>query len=160
MDGLNLYEYERCQTTNQLDSNGTDAAFNLLACDGDLVSCVNDAGINLVAIGNCNHVWADCYTNNLPPFTPLNDKSPECDNYKCTDSYVGSNAACFCKCAGNSDWSQYVRGCLRMMYVNHWSAASAHFTCCQMASAYYPPPVDKLAECYKLCAETQLGTHL
>ena len=52
----------------------------------------------------------------IGPVTPLPSDSPECDKYDCNDSYAGANARCFCKCAGDSPWSNYVRGCLRKLF--------------------------------------------
>lgn len=65
----------------------------------------------------------DCYadainrayggTDDCPP---LDDDSICCDDYAPDDTYMFTNARCFCKCAGNSAWSRAVRGCLRCLY--------------------------------------------
>jgi RHS repeat-associated protein len=52
---------------------------------------------------------------NPGPVNPLPSNSPECDKYPCDDRYAGANSRCFCKCAGDSPWSNYVRGCLRKL---------------------------------------------
>jgi hypothetical protein len=42
---------------------------------------------------------------------PLPSSSSACDDYG-NNTYLGDNDSCFCKCAGDSQWAQKVRGCL------------------------------------------------
>ena len=65
--------------------------------------------------GCLSHLVA-CGEEFVPTIVRLECDSPECNRYENDDDYAGTDAKCFCKCAGNSDWSQYVRGCLRQMY--------------------------------------------
>jgi RHS repeat-associated protein len=94
----------------------------------------------------------------IGPVTPLPNTSSQCDDYECDDTYAGANARCFCKCAGNDPWSQYVRGCLRKLYDAGISAGEAHSRCYKSADDQNFPggrPWMDLANCYVTClAET------
>ena len=67
------------------------------------------------------------------PVTPLPPDSPQCDDYGCDEDYSGANARCFCKCAGDSPWSNYVRGCLRKLYNQGVPPHEAHKRCYKSA---------------------------
>ena len=77
--------------------------------------------------------------------------SPECDKYG-DRRYLGTSLKCFCKCAGDSDWSQKVRGCLRCMDEKGVDPGEAHMRCYKAASAAgHDRPEIKLGCCYILC---------
>jgi hypothetical protein len=37
-----------------------------------------------------------------------------CDSHGINDAFAGDSERCFCKCAGDSDWAQKVRRCLKV----------------------------------------------
>jgi RHS repeat-associated protein len=79
---------------------------------------------------------------------PLPSNSPECDKYGDT-TYMGTSLKCFCKCAGDSPWSQQVRGCLRCEHYQGSSTFAAHMKCYSGAGAN--APVVTLGSCYVQC---------
>ena len=88
------------------------------------------------------------------PVTPAGSDSPICDQYDCDDTYSGANAKCFCKCAGDSPWSNYVRGCLRKLYNQGVDPNNAHIRCYAAADKKRfegGRPVLTLARCYVKC---------
>ena len=90
-----------------------------------------------------------------PDFHPLSASSPKCDTYPKCYSYVGANARCFCKCAGNSPWSQYVRACLVALYKQGASATLAHTSCyfwAEVKFGLFSAPVGTLGHCYRECS--------
>lgn len=81
-----------------------------------------------------------------------------CDSYEFCYKYVGSNAQCFCRCAGNSPWSNYVRSCLQCLYAKGVSGNAAHAVCYAQATAIFGPksvPNFTLAACYAVCTRYQ-----
>jgi hypothetical protein len=79
---------------------------------------------------------------------------PECNKYSCDYSYSFTNARCFCKCAGDSDWSQYVRGCLRHYYNMRMNPTKAHALCYLYGTMKHgAPPVATLTECVINCSD-------
>lgn len=129
-DGMNLYEYV------QSDPVSTSDPFGLIGAHA----------------GN----RPASPSNPIGPVTPLPSNSPECDKYSCDDYYAGAEAKCFCKCAGDSPWSNYVRGCLRMLYEQHVPPAEAHRRCYQAADGSSFPggrPWLTLAYCWAKCAD-------
>ncbi len=90
-----------------------------------------------------------------PNFPPAPADSPVCNKYPCSYTYMGANARCFCKCAGNSPWSQYVRGCLAELYGFGASAEMAHTLCYLWATEKYGlqnVPYGTLVKCYGQCS--------
>lgn len=77
--------------------------------------------------------------------------SRHCNDYDPCESYMGANARCFCKCAGNSPWSQHVRSCLRGFYSSGLSGTLAHHACYQAATVLFGPPPPELLFCYARC---------
>jgi hypothetical protein len=76
-----------------------------------------------------------------------------CSIYPPNYTYVRSNARCFCECAGDSAWSQYVRACLQCHYSNGTSGTDAHTICYAEATAIIgSPPYTTLGVCYTACA--------
>ena len=59
---------------------------------------------------------------------------PACDGYRSCDEFMGANAGCVCRCAGNDDWSQTVRCCLRKLIDRGWTHRQAHSFCYSYAS--------------------------
>ena len=89
-----------------------------------------------------------------PNFPPAPADSPVCNKYPCSYTYVGANARCFCKCAGNSPWSQYVRACLANLYKFGASATLAHLSCYFWATEKFgvaAMPAATLAKCFGRC---------
>jgi len=83
------------------------------------------------------------------PGLPAN--SSECDKYG-DRRYLGTSLKCFCKCAGDSEWSKRVRGCLRCMDEKGVPPFEAHMRCYQAASdAHLPRPNITLGCCYIQC---------
>jgi len=102
---------------------------------------------------DCDAEFDECIERVTVGVIPIDRTHPECDEYDKDDTYAGANARCFCRCAGNSPWSRYVRGCLRMMYKAGVDPSTAHWTCYKAASSKgYDRPEMTLAYCYALCA--------
>jgi len=88
---------------------------------------------------------------------PLPSWSSECLKYDPEDTYSFANATCFCVCAGNSPWSQFVRACLRCMYENGASPDVAHFYCYAEGDKVAPgKPYLILLGCWALCGPGRL----
>jgi RHS repeat-associated protein len=95
-----------------------------------------------------------CKMTCTPNFPYLPSSSPECNKYPCDYLYSGTNARCFCKCAGDSDWSQYVRGCLRYYYDLGYDPTYSHVMCYKYGTQQHgTPPTDTLAYCVAKCQE-------
>jgi hypothetical protein len=78
-----------------------------------------------------------------------------CDKYgNETEPGTHVNLKCFCKCAGNSPWSQQVRGCLACEHDNGTPIIQAHAYCYAKATASHIPPVPTLMNCYYQCGGT------
>jgi RHS repeat-associated protein len=86
------------------------------------------------------------------------NSSPKCGDYSPCDQYSGSNAQCFCRCAGNDPWSLYVRCCLRGYYEQGYSPNTAHLLCYAEATAIFGasriPGIDLLI-CFIKCRREQ-----
>jgi RHS repeat-associated protein len=101
-----------------------------------------------------------CHGHCPPPTDPgaecldvpgLPADSSECDLYG-DRRYLGTSLKCFCKCAGDSDWSKKVRGCLRCMDKKGVDPFEAHIRCYQTASnAGYDRPNIRIGCCYVSC---------
>lgn len=69
----------------------------------------------------------------------------------------GVNLKCFCKCAGDSQWSKQVRGCLACAHSHGVGVTEAHAVCYANATAMYgAPPVSTLTSCFFKCGGSVL----
>jgi RHS repeat-associated protein len=134
VDGLNLYENERSNPVTHLDASGT-----------DVVGPIGGSGTDPLPPPPS---WGPCL--NAPP---LMNTAPECLQYSCTDTYSGAYASCFCQCAGNSPWDQFVRGCLRCAYNHGTDPDTAHRVCYAQADSLYPGGRNyaELGQCWLKC---------
>jgi RHS repeat-associated protein len=84
---------------------------------------------------------------------------PACDGYRSCDEFWGANAGCVCRCAGNDDWSQTVRCCLRKLIDRGWTHWQAHSFCYSYASTVTGIPnantSTELGACYLRCVLEQ-----
>jgi RHS repeat-associated protein len=113
-----------------------------LSVDTNLYVYVQNSVINRIdrlGLKDC-----DC-TKGAPP---LRDDSPKCDEYG-SETYLNSGLKCFCKCAGNSPWSQKVRGCLECEHNKGTNPYVAHYKCYVAGGSGAPYGV--LAGCYAKC---------
>ncbi len=157
--GINLYAFVGNNGVNRSDRLGmhpiddcSDAYSNCLS------GCPMGSDPAMMVLGqNCRDRCAkdleSCRVNAVgDDFSPLPSNSPECCKYKKSDEYANTSARCFCKCAGDSDWSNYVRGCLRKAYEGGASPHNAHMACYAAASAKgYDRPEATLAKCLIKC---------
>jgi len=105
-------------------------------------------------LANCDSKHYACVRGAFPDtINPLPANSPECDKYKCDDEYTNTSARCFCKCAGDSPWSNHVRGCLRQMYEAGACPEEAHAACYLLGDKESggDMPVGTLAWCFAKC---------
>lgn len=86
---------------------------------------------------------------------PLPSSTPKCDDYG-NEIYLGSSLRCFCKCAGDSAWSQQTRGCLACEHDNGTNAYIAHERCYR-ASGVWSAPWGTLSKCYVQCLAAHAG---
>lgn len=98
------------------------------------IACIIDAGLN-----------------------PEPSSSSVCNSYSPCDQYLGANAGCFCRCAGNTPWAQYVRSCLACMYSIGCGNNTSHLVCYGAADEAFPGgrPDSTLASCYAQCLAIQ-----
>jgi hypothetical protein len=89
-------------------------------------------------------------SNDCAKAPPLKDDSSACDAYG-GKSYRGAGLSCFCKCAGNSDWSQKVRGCLACEFKKGTPTDEAHHKCYDANGGTLNGPVLTLAWCLISC---------
>lgn len=82
--------------------------------------------------------------------SPEDSNSNVCSQYG-KRKYLGVDMSCFCRCAGNSDWSNYVRGCLACMDSKGVSDTTAHITCYEAADKKYSRPNIRIALCTAAC---------
>lgn len=82
--------------------------------------------------------------------TPLPSTSPKCDRYG-NELYphINTSLKCFCKCAGDSVWSQKVRGCLACEHDRHTEIFKAHKEC--YGAAGPDMPIFTLGKCLASC---------
>jgi RHS repeat-associated protein len=80
---------------------------------------------------------------------PLPSDSPKCDSYG-SETYLGVSLKCFCNCAGDSAWSQQVRGCLACEHDNGTDTRVAHQSCYN-AAGWPSAPWGTLSKCYVKC---------
>ena len=83
---------------------------------------------------------------------PLKSSDCACDAYG-NEKYpiLGVSLKCFCKCAGDSAWSQAVRGCLACSHAKGENVEIAHAACYAAATAKYGLPPAIIAGCYISC---------
>jgi RHS repeat-associated protein len=160
---LDRYAYCMNNFTNRLDPSGRAGEAELNKCLDDYHRCVwNSQGwTSNPPPDSCVSAYYLCLKNQVPPdsIVSLPANSPECNRYKCDDTYAGANARCFCKCAGDTPWSQFVRGCLRKLYDEGISPSVAHRTCYDLAdSKYGAGPSWTLFSCYVLCQPRRFPT--
>jgi hypothetical protein len=80
------------------------------------------------------------------------DSSPQCDNYgNATYPNTSISLRCFCKCAGNSPWSQQVRGCLACAFADKMDVVAAHKMCYGAAGGMLKGPILTLMWCVQAC---------
>jgi RHS repeat-associated protein len=96
---------------------------------------------NIDKLGLCPH---DCCHAK-----PLPDSDNACNDYG-DDTYAGTSLKCFCRCAGNSRWSQQVRGCLACEHKNQVSPFTAHISCYSYAG-WPNAPWTTISLCYGAC---------
>ena len=145
-DGMNLYQYVASSPPNYSDPSGL-----------FLFGGIGNPGFN----GGSGWSPGGKSSPDVGPVTSLPSNSPECDEYACSDSYAGANARCFCKCAGDSPWANYVRGCLRKLYEEGATPHSAHMRCYNAADSKFPggQPTLTLLGCYAKCVGNFNGPH-
>lgn len=98
-----------------------------------------------------NFVDPEGLSSSCKDASPLPSDSSECNEY-CNRRYLGTRLKCFCKCAGDSPWSQKVRGCLRCMDNNNVKMTKAHSECYKFANtAGLKRPTSTLIKCYLKC---------
>ncbi len=168
-DGSNLYNYLFSNPLESADPYGlTGSSCNQIPPAGSRVTgcwqvreyCHNKCNgasllYNSECHTGCDSDWDRCIRSNVPAYTPLRDDSLEYLKYDSEDDYLGANARCFFKCAGNSGWSQDVRGCLRKLYDLRVDRHIAHKTCYRIGDRNMHPggrPWLLLAECYRRCS--------
>ena len=144
VDGANLYEYVRSNPIVLLDPDGKYS--------------VDRHGYREPPpppppewFCSTNITWCMIYSMMRPqPAT-----KEFCNRYGLCDEYLGANSRCFCKCAGNSRWSNIVRSCLMCYHRRGVDKVTAHLDCYRWASQFADPPYPLLADCYAECAEYQ-----
>jgi RHS repeat-associated protein len=129
VDGMSVYEYGTSKPLTSLDRLG-------LAVD----ECPNQENMEDT---DCEQYAKD---------NPMPEKSECCDNYPDDYYYFYANAKCFCKCAGDSDWSQFVRACLQCEYFRGTPPDEAHDKCYELGSQQgFGAPDVKLLRCWYKC---------
>ncbi len=132
VDGGNLYEYVGSKSITHVDPKGTSNT-----------TCPNSQ--NTPPGTNCAFYAA---------WNPMASDSPCCLDYDPDDTYFFANATCFCQCAGDSAWSQFVRACLRCEYAKGTPPGKAHTYCYAQADLMNFPggrPWSALLACYEKC---------
>ena len=92
---------------------------------------------------------------------PCGSASPQpanscvCDRYGnrtySNDPGLQVGLKCFCKCAGDSPWSQAVRGCLACEDAKGTDITVAHAYCYLMASLHHVMPLPTIERCFTQC---------
>jgi RHS repeat-associated protein len=86
---------------------------------------------------------------------PLPANSPKCDSYG-SETYFGTSLKCFCKCAGDSAWSEQVRGCLAREHDRGTNPFVAHQRCYR-AAGLTSAPWGVISKCYQECLAQPSG---
>ncbi len=81
----------------------------------------------------------------------LPSSSSDCGKYG-DRIYHGISLSCFCSCAGDSDWSKAVRGCLRCMDDKGTPVGEAHEKCYKAADEKHSRPWVTLVKCALKCS--------
>lgn len=148
-------------SANEESSDGdTESQFRACASDRDkcYLGCVvhfegGEGSYDPRCLARCNSRYRYCVDKVIGNFRPLPSTSSECDNYAEDDYYNGARTRCFCKCAGDSQWAIYVRGCLRHLYERGVSPAVAHEICFDGAkNRQLPEPTVTLGWCFAYCS--------
>ena len=92
---------------------------------------------------------------NCTQAAPLPANSPKCDSYG-SETYAGTGLKCFCKCAGDSAWSQQVRGCLACEHDRGTNPFIAHQRCYR-AAGIWSAPWGVINKCYQECLAQPSG---
>ena len=87
--------------------------------------------------------------NDCTKAAPVPSFSKKCDIYG-DETYLGVNQSCFCRCAGDSAWSQQVRGCLACEHAKGTNPYVAHARCYN-AAGWTSAPWGTLSKCYAIC---------
>jgi hypothetical protein len=80
---------------------------------------------------------------------PEPSNSPKCNAYG-GETYLGDSLSCFCKCAGDSAWSEQVRGCLACEHQKGTEITVAHEECYR-AAGVTKTPWGVIGKCWKQC---------
>jgi len=112
--------------------------------DNTYIFVANDPVIRIDNLG--------LFTSDCASASPLKSTDCACDAYG-NEKYplLGVNLKCFCKCAGDSPWSQAVRGCLACSHAKGDDITDAHIQCYLAASAKYSMPKAAIFKCYFAC---------
>jgi RHS repeat-associated protein len=112
-------------------------------------------GINYYAyVGNnaINRIditgFKDCDDKPCKDAAPLGSSCSQCDDYG-NERYAGVSLKCFCKCAGDSSWSQKVRGCLACEHGRGTNMFKAHVGCYMAGGDGMP--TGTIVGCYAQC---------
>jgi len=162
-DGCSLYVYGSSTPTLLRDSSGLcPSQKDLAAIDDEYIACRSRCFEmaplpQYLCKAKCEKSHCARLAATLPTYPSLPDTAPQCDDYKEDDTYKDANARCFCRCAGNGDWSKDVRGCLRALYDCGIDPDLAHVTCYAAASCKgYSKPNLTLAYCYVKCVAVRI----
>ncbi len=154
--GVNLYGFVGNDGVGKWDVLGRSPFDH---CDKEALACASDCGFGTPEADACQlKCWGEkydaCTRKKIDDLNPpsLPSSSKECCKYKSSDEYANTSAKCFCKCAGDSPWSNYVRGCLRRLYDEGVAPHTAHMLCYDAADAKgYDRPESDLAYCLAKC---------
>ncbi len=148
-DGMGLYEY--CRSLPQMLSD-----WNGMTCQGTFDDYLKGLMFPIwwpfigIKYGPFDH---PCVYQSV--FFPQPPSNSLCNQYPLCFTYSGANARCFCKCAGNGPWSNYVRRCLMCTLSLGYDSHEAHVQCYAQANKHFPPDVVLLAGCFFKCKTAQ-----
>jgi len=112
----------------------------------------NQNTVNLyVFVGNDPIIDIDGFGLDCSSAPPVPNSCSACDAYgNETYPFFGVSLKCFCECAGNSPWSQKVRGCLLCEHAKGTEVTKAHIEC-YLAAGLKSAPWATLKYCYYHC---------